>query len=419
VLSYKTVKIVDIRDKRLGLLHYVCMLGIFIYIIIYTIIVAKGYLSIEIPVGNARLQWRRGYNQFPIGNVSANTIPDPTPPQYLPYCGQTNAGIPLVITSNVNPSFCYTPSPGETNYIYVYENYPCFYWDEVDAVYPSTEANAIHLTTRVSDTVQQLSCDLLNYTCAYTSVGSTQTYYVADVENFTLFIDHTMKASKSGISRNGRYIPGNLVDQNGNSLNAPPGQLPWNAFPNIIGQDNQTDIIQLRTILATMPDVPVLDMQSDSDNTCSSTFRYTGVLILLLIRYDNTWTYTPSNVKYSLQFLPFGQTEYKATEVVYLNAGVANNSLGYDISNRVSRSRHGVRFVVAVSGTIGVFSFQTLLITFVSGMGLLAVATTIVDLLATSILPQRKIYSAYKYEKTVDFSDLRGKAVPTTSETTL
>lgn len=70
-------------------------------------------------------------------------------------------------------------------------------------------------------------------------------------------------------------------------------------------------------------------------------------------------------------------------------------------------NRHGLRIVFVQTGLIGAFSFITLLVNLVSGVVLIKVATTIVDLVAIRLLPQRSYYKQYKYEETVDFSDLR------------
>ena len=53
------------------------------------------------------------------------------------------------------------------------------------------------------------------------------------------------------------------------------------------------------------------------------------------------------------------------------------------------------------------FSFITLLINLVAAAALIKVATTVVDLVAIKLLPQRSIYRKYKYEETLDFSDIR------------
>lgn len=56
ILSYKTVKIVDIHDWRLGALHYAIILGIFCYVVVWVIILEKGYQAQGPLIGNANLK---------------------------------------------------------------------------------------------------------------------------------------------------------------------------------------------------------------------------------------------------------------------------------------------------------------------------------------------------------------------------
>jgi len=79
----------------------------------------------------------------------------------------------------------------------------------------------------------------------------------------------------------------------------------------------------------------------------------------------------------------------------------------YEGDQLLVMNRHGVRIVFLQVGSIGVFNFLTLLINLVSGLVLVKVAATLVDVLALKLLPQRDIYKKYKYEMTADFSDIR------------
>eukprot|EP00003_Mantamonas_plastica_P019014 TRINITY_DN3107_c0_g1_i5.p2 TRINITY_DN3107_c0_g1~~TRINITY_DN3107_c0_g1_i5.p2 ORF type:complete len:155 (-),score=19.94 TRINITY_DN3107_c0_g1_i5:49-513(-) len=56
--SYTTVKLVKIKDRRLGFLHYGCNFGLII-IIVLTIMVNKTYLTFEKPVGSFSFEVKR------------------------------------------------------------------------------------------------------------------------------------------------------------------------------------------------------------------------------------------------------------------------------------------------------------------------------------------------------------------------
>ena len=73
-----------------------------------------------------------------------------------------------------------------------------------------------------------------------------------------------------------------------------------------------------------------------------------------------------------LLFAPLHRAEYKGAEVTY-----AEDAGG--IQSREIYDRHGVRLVFTVTGNIGHFDKQTLLIQLVTSMGLFAGATVLVD----------------------------------------
>jgi hypothetical protein len=53
--EYSTVKVVKMRDARLGILHYAFVLLIVGYIVGYTVVYRQRYLLTEVPVGSVRM----------------------------------------------------------------------------------------------------------------------------------------------------------------------------------------------------------------------------------------------------------------------------------------------------------------------------------------------------------------------------
>jgi len=350
LFSYSTVKIVKIRDRRLGILHYLFMLTIFAYILGYQVLSSKKYLALEQPVGTIRSSLKAP-NWYP--NATFNSYP-----------------------------LCQNNS----------DNATCIAWDGTDVVYPPTEATAILATTRVQITYENQTCSptIPNY-CYWQNTSISPYYYIVDIESFTLMMDHTMNAVKNGIQVNARSLSGTLLDSDGHKRTSP-----------LFGISGQSDIIPLKDILSYVE--TNLDSQSDTASPGAiETFRSAGIVILCLINYDNTYSFNQDNIRYETQFKKVAGTEFKAVEPVY----------SVPVGQRMTRNRHGIRIMFLQTGIIGKFDFQVLLLTFVSGMGLLAVATLIVDALATMVLPEKEVYSNYKFEKTVDFSDMRkGKVDP-------
>ena len=81
------------------------------------------------------------------------------------------------------------------------------------------------------------------------------------------------------------------------------------------------------------------------------------------------------------------ESEFQANEMF-----IENN----DAINRTISNRHGIRVVFRQIGEVGRFDAQTFLINLVTALGLLAAATTFVDMLMVYVLPQKLLYSKAK-----------------------
>ena len=67
----------------------------------------------------------------------------------------------------------------------------------------------------------------------------------------------------------------------------------------------------------------------------------------------------------------------------------------------------GIRVTFIQSGKFYEFDFSVLLTTLVTSLALLAVSSTLVNLLMTHVLPMKALYKDHKYEVTEDFSHWR------------
>jgi len=342
VLSYNTVKIVTIRDARLGLLHYAFMFAIIGYVLVYTILIEQKYLLLERPIGSTRMSLLKGKAVVPLEDLEYCLLPNRTT---LP------DGKPI---------------------------YPCAYQDELFVVYPVTEASAMFATTRYTFSDQVLNCSLLaSPDCTFTTI-SNSVNYVANIEQFTLLIDHTVYAPVVGIKENAKALRGSLTFSNNTKVRL-------NAPNNIIGQKGSPDILQLQTLLEAA-EIHSLDQNSTTNST--STLRYDGVVLMIFIVYSNTETYNLGDISYTYKPTLISETEFKSIEPI----------LG--TNTRQVYNRHGIRMIFIQDGLLGKFDFQTTLLTFVSGLGLLTVSTVVVDLMAVYVLPYKQVYRKYKYKDT-------------------
>ena len=209
-------------------------------------------------------------------------------------------------------------------------------------------------------------------------------------------IDHSIFAPLVGIQRDGQSLSGELRGPDG----AP---LPLsNSSREQVGQEGKSDILELRTLLRAAG-IESLNAESDyvskkKNDTHGEreSFRMAGMVLMVYYVYSNTDTYNLYDVNYHIDVTRINKTEFKAVQPI----------LTKNITSRKLYNRHGVRLVFQQVGQLGRFDFQTMLLSFVSGLGLLAAATLVVDQLAVRVLPQRKIYREYKINETEEIDEL-------------
>ncbi|KAK5577332.1 hypothetical protein RB653_002273 [Dictyostelium firmibasis] len=340
ILAYNTIKIVRIRDKRLGILHLCFIVIIVLYVVVYSAIYKKGYLSTEEPVGSIRTSlWSP--NTF-----KANQV----------YC-----------KNNTEP--------------YPYKKLECVYYDDALVGYPIGDDVGFTASSRMKISEQKSNCSLTDPTCKFYT-NSSVNVYLADIESFTVLIDHTMYAPLSQIQFNGDDLSGYILDQNGN-------EIQINETVNVIGIEGRPDVLELGKIL----EFGGIDLDGPSMINSSNSIRYDGCVLFVFIEYSNTFSYDLNKIKYVYSIKKVDDTGYDIPEAIILD----------NPNSRLYYKRHAIRLIFIQTGLIGSFNFQSLLLTLVSGLGLLTVSTLIVDQLAIRFLPQRKSYSSFKFQTTESF----------------
>jgi len=175
-------------------------------------------------------------------------------------------------------------------------------------------------------------------------------------------------------------MTGKLVDVNGNTI-ATFG----------VGMDIMTVDLMLQAAGVNLSDVS--DVISDTGAT--DTYRNTGTLLLFTIEYSNIQS---SSTQYTYSVSKFPHSETTLHQILY-------NSDNSTI--RQIYQRNGVKFFFRQTGQIGRPDIQTAIIQLVSALGLLSVATLVVELFMLYLLPNKKEYTKYKFNETEDFSDVR------------
>ena len=370
VFAYSTLKIVKIRDRYLGLMHYTFMILIFTYIVGIQIVYFQSYLKSETPVGTVKLSLRRPQYPDPCGDPPLQPCQGNanTPPDQLPYCVNSNA-----------------PYPNGDKLV-------CYYWDENSDVYPAVEETAIFGTSRVSLTRQSLSCDITDPSCDYQTVGSEIVAYIADIGNFTLRVIPRALAPTLNIVGSAYNMRGYLMQKKCPSCSS------WVRNPNYDFSTGRGDIMSLNAIMdGVFFDLDSQSEQSKAQGGAPESNRYDGIVFLIEISFNNKRTGDWIEYEYKPLALPF--SSFKAVETVY----------NVYPTDRWLVNRHGIRLIFLVTGSLSKFDFTTLLIQLTTSLALYKVAVLLVDMIALYLMPQRKHYRDYKFELTEDFSDVRDR----------
>jgi hypothetical protein len=418
ICAYDTVKYVHIKDARLGALRYCLLIIIFIYVIVFEMWALGGYLESSPVVGVVR---------FSLQQPTAKNC-DPSQPgcfnafsslNTIEYCEQYDAN---KVAANNNKS---TQFKGNI--------YPCEIYEAINAQILSEKS--ITVITRATLTNQTLACHEHDLTCSRTyndalSLSSSfleRKYYIAQSEAFTLLFDHAVTASKICTNHGNSHpsstsytcsaqasdyegrlfsISDRLCVQEHSKGNAfkdyrgakETDQAPCYILPN--RTSTHQDVFSLEVLLmAAGVNLDDCSTSSSSGKPCQ-TYRDSGATMLLNIywadfnlyqgRVEPYYYYKTQFIAGSTfkQYIPFYDNNYRQSRTL-LNA-------------------HGIKIAVLLGGEFNQFNAVTFLVTLTTALGLLAVATTIVDNLMLYILPERERYQEVKYENTEEFEQNGG-----------
>eukprot|EP00003_Mantamonas_plastica_P025731 TRINITY_DN5107_c0_g2_i2.p1 TRINITY_DN5107_c0_g2~~TRINITY_DN5107_c0_g2_i2.p1 ORF type:complete len:302 (-),score=82.01 TRINITY_DN5107_c0_g2_i2:49-954(-) len=257
-----------------------------------------------------------------------------------------------------------------------------------------SQESSMIISTRVSSSTETKNCSQTEHLCRYKSSAQDEVY-PAEIERFTVMIDHAVRTRDPAVnvSANMREMVGSLFNTSGNVMAVCNDTKDNHCRRGI----KRGDIFKVGDLLSAAN----IDLDDSSiSSSTNSSYRYDGIVLICEIEYSNTDNKLPFDFetiqyRYKIDVIP--GAEYKVLQVIYHE--YPNSRIAFD--------RHGIRLVFLMSGQLGYPNVQATLLQFVSGMALLSLATAIVDFLAMKVMPMRQHYRQYKYEETIDFSDLR------------
>lgn len=411
VFVYDAPKTIRIRDARLGLLQYVMMLLIASYIIVWQLIRGNSYLMYRSPTVSTRL-----------------SLQQPT----IAKCNPKDASCHDAFRKVSDLSYCCTPKctfkadnsscscPWRN-----FTNFRCQYVDGVGGaqIYP----NDIVINTFRHEYTQERNgtCGQDGCVKLWKTIGA-QDRFMADIEDFTLLVDHAVQNQELGIARTSREMEGwllvngttelqqQLCSSTNSSMTQPYNGRPTTKAPCYI-KPNETDkdgldFFTVRTLMMAMG----LTLEGESFAGSGHSLRYEGLTVTMKIHYFDTWPWHGvlreedgrTKVLYVYSLVPLKDNPYKVSDVLYSKYP----------DERVQRDMHGIYLTAVPEGELGIFDVQTLLLTITTSLTLLAIAATLVRYIAMYFLKQRNYYKEMLIHVSADFSDVRDLEAKTDAE---
>ncbi|KAH3760122.1 P2X receptor [Pelomyxa schiedti] len=367
-LTYRSDKIVRIKDFRLGILNYMLLLTAAVVVVFFMVYKNEGYNEYDNAAGLLKLDLLE---------------PDHVTPANSTYC---------------DPSCVSFAGEAGCN---------CVYWESDDLVYPVDQEKVIFITTRViqqSFQQRQDPCD--GNTChSPWTAGVINSWYAIDINQYILRIYHQAVAPyflQQDIKRHDGVEPGTTTwtssyiktcwDLFGQLLDA-------NGYPLFDSKMGQADEIPLGTMI-----------EASGENW--TRIMELGGMFRVIIDYgdchDLVWHSTEESIKQCKSHGSAGINYYQY-RVIHLPQQFStwHTMVSVDQQTRAVRNSTGINFVFTVTGTFSKFSFSSLMTTLVSIYIFISLASFIVDFVLLFAMPERKLYSLAKYEMTENFTQMR------------
>ena len=282
-----------------------------------------------------------------------------------------------------------------------FQKYNCTYLSSEDALHVYDQS--VMLTTRFKTATWKSACPAEANSCTRlwnTTQGSNSTYFVGDIEHYTLLIDHSAQAPTLSVKGQGNEIVGRLKSVNATQCRVRDdatsyleGNEGTNSAPCYIPPQHPPtgqlfDIFQLQTILE------AAELSLDAQSYGNHSVRYRGSTILVAIDYKNTWHWSrfSSNVTYSYDLTVLHNSEFSIEEKTPLENG------DYEW-----RRYHGIRLVFLMSGKFGQFQFSQFMLCMATSTWMITVAAIITEFVMSHCLRMRDLYKGVKYQETRDF----------------
>jgi len=390
LFQYETPTITVIKHRPLGLTRMMLLFGIFLYIVVYSMLYQGSHFKINDVSGMNRLQWQEPVMQCNPMDIdcSANF----TDLKDLPYCESYTGKHPAT------------------------EQFRCGYFEAWEL--PITMPGAVLLPTKFAKYNQVEVCDIHVESCSrkykfvdddgneQTGEGKAEPVYgsfVANVEDFTLMIDHNFRTTSGSQAHDDDVMQGyfETCDVSGDNCTKlkikcvkgrckdfPSDGEPEPDFPDAPFSIDDGDVFSVRRLLS-MAGITMEDLVGEG------TRRSRGFAIVVDITYDNSLPFSFYSVKdppeYTFSVSTRDFDEFKHS-FVYSKKG----------KERSLMKAYGMDIRLIQGGEIREFDVVTCLVMLTATLTLLALADTATNFLALNCMPNKEEYrEAMKYEHKV------------------
>eukprot|EP00039_Didymoeca_costata_P005745 m.84141 g.84141 ORF g.84141 m.84141 type:complete len:517 (-) comp12954_c0_seq2:1284-2834(-) len=394
VFAYSAPRVAKIRNHRIGLASFAIKLGVVLFIVIKVLALDHGFLFREhITDGPILVSVADRYALGPESGGLGTCLPDG-------YCGRDETYTP--------PTYCNKGRDGQPpsdSSLAI----DCNYWSTGNTPFPVGEAGAVTVASRVTVTTWQPTQNLRNGTCVIadwtdplcryaSNAADTKTRYVADVEQYSIRLMHSVTGEQVRGSGSAIKSQGKLVTPEGKTVKE---------FPS----DDGADILYVFEILeaAGLSRYCRLPGQCEPDeygglesphfapnNKNKETFRYAGFNVDVFINWKNDWK-TPSKLSY----------EYSARLVPDVENKVVEYNYNDDGDQRQSFNRHSIKISFFVRGDFEKWSFTAFITSLLAGFVLLRFAEFLFKLILTEVVADKQVYKYVLHHRSEDMSCYR------------
>ena len=410
VFSYATARFMIIKDRRLGFLNLICKVGIVIYVVLQ-LWMEGSYLFDQTIRGSGRFTLSQ-----PTSNCTHAQREDPT---VSPYCIPCHTPDPPAGTE------CYDAFPNVTSLAYCrqselpYKKVKKMCRFEESAATAMVFQSSLLVSTKGVELQQTKTCSANPQDPLYKdgvcdkvyNTTSRDTFYYADIRNFSVNIYHSLEFPERVTNRDidgALYVGVDPWKKKNSDAVCARNPDAMSSFPNGYLTDispcyippvkaaDGSDQYVLNEILAAGQ--VSLDHDTIGPN---KTVRSVGTTIIFGVEYLNwkKWEVMTRHTRprYVYHITPLYNNTFESTEAIYDEYP----------KTRTLLLRSGVRIVAVQSGSLRSFAFSQLLITLATSLTLLAITTTIVDIISTNLMSNSQLYKDYKFQETPDMSDVR------------